>query len=456
MKKIFFYFLFLSLTLTMNGFGQASFYTGAIGINQSNGGRTRIFSDNQTTRQISRLTLLVGVSSTAVFDYDQDQDVSIPAATVGSPLSSDFEITSTINNSFSNLSPNVEASLNIYGWNNGAYLLVKTTVKNNEAAAINAVIGLEAMPQISNTYTGDTLEWNSSAQTLLMYDNVAAGIKFLSSTQKSLKVVDWLTIPHANDSLYYAWLTQNSFESPFIANSAGDGAAAHLGQDPVNIGAGDSAVFYYGISIGSDQATCLSNMDLCEAKYNQVIPVELTSFAASVVGKNVTLNWLTATEINNRGFEVQRKAQTGNFETIVFVEGNGTTQQPQAYNYTDKNLENGKYSYRLKQVDLSGSYSYSNIAEVEVKVPAKFGLNQNYPNPFNPTTTISYEVAKETNVSLKVYDIIGNEIATLVNEAKPAGTYQVIFDASNLSNGVYLYKIQAGNFSATKKLILMK
>ena len=440
----------------MDGFGQASFYTGAIGINQTNGGRTRVFSDNQTTRQISRLTLLVGVSSTAVFDYDEDQNGLIPAATVVSPPASDFEITSTINNSFSNLPPNVKASFNIYGWNNAAYLLIKATIKNNETTLINAVIGLEAMPQVNGTYTGDTVAWNSSAQTLLMYDNVAAGIKFLSSSQKALRVVDWLTIPHANDSLYYSWLTQNSFDPPFIANSAGDGAAAHLGQNPVNIGAGDSVVFYYGVSIGSNQAVCLSNMNLCQARYNQLIPVELTSFTASVSDKNVTLNWSTATETNNRGFEIQRKTSAGDFLTVAFVEGKGTTQEPQAYSYADKNIENGKYSYRLKQVDFSGSYSYSNVAEVEVKIPAKFGLNQNYPNPFNPTTTISYEIAKETNVSLKVYDVIGNEIATLVNETKPAGTYEVIFDASSLSNGVYFYKIQAGNFTATKKLILMK
>lgn len=186
------------------------------------------------------------------------------------------------------------------------------------------------------------------------------------------------------------------------------------------------------------------------------VPVELTSFAASVVGKNVTLNWATATETNNRGFEVQRRSSTGDFIAMAFVEGHGTTQQVQAYTYSDKNVESGKYSYRLKQVDLNGSFKYSNLVEVDVKVPNKFELSQNYPNPFNPTTTISYEIAKETIVSLKVYDVIGNEIATLVNETKPAGSYQVVFDAANLSNGVYFYKIQAGNFTATKKLILMK
>jgi photosystem II stability/assembly factor-like uncharacterized protein len=190
--------------------------------------------------------------------------------------------------------------------------------------------------------------------------------------------------------------------------------------------------------------------------FGDPVPVELTSFSAAVAGKNVTLNWATATEINNSGFEVQRKSTAGDFVSVTFIKGQGTTQEAQAYSYVDKNVESGNYSYRLKQIDLDGKAKFSSIVEVEVKVPNKFELSQNYPNPFNPTTTISYEVAKETNVSLKVYDVIGNEIATLVNETKPAGAYQVVFDASKLSNGVYLYKIQAGNFTATKKLILMK
>ncbi len=189
---------------------------------------------------------------------------------------------------------------------------------------------------------------------------------------------------------------------------------------------------------------------------NTAVPVELTSFTASIVDKNVTLNWTTATEINNYGFEVQRKSSNGDFVTIAFVEGHGTTQKPQSYSYTDKNVEYGRYSYRLKQVDYNGIFSYSDAVEVDARIPAKFGLSQNYPNPFNPSTTINYEVAKETNVSLKVYDAIGNEVATLVNETKAPGTYEVIFDASNLTNGVYFYKMQAGNFTATKKLVLIK
>lgn len=212
----------------------------------------------------------------------------------------------------------------------------------------------------------------------------------------------------------------------------------------------------YVVEATSNNAWAAGNSGTILKFVGNPVPVELKSFSASVVGKNVTLNWSTATETNNRGFEIQRKSSTGDFVQVAFVEGHGTSVEQQLYSYSDKNVESGKYSYRLKQVDLNGSFKYSNIVEVNVKVPNKFELSQNYPNPFNPTTTISYEIAKETIVSLKVYDVIGNEIATLVNETKPAGSYQVVFDAANLSNGVYFYKIQAGNFNATKKLILMK
>jgi hypothetical protein len=432
-----------------------SFYTGAIGVTQSNGGRTRVFSNNLTTRQIDRISLLVGTSSTAVFDYNEDQNGVVSAATVTSPTLSDFEVTSTIDNSYNSpaLPPNVEAQLNIHGWNNGAYLLVKVNVKNNEAQAINASIGLEIIPQVDGAYGNETVQWDATSKTVLMNKTEWVGIKFFSGLQTALRAFEWFS-GYGNDSVFYSWLTQNSFDAPFTAGV--DGAVAVLGQNPISIDAGQSTDFYYGISIGTDQASCLSNMSLCEAKYNLVVPVELTSFTASASGNAVNLNWSTATEINNRGFEIQRKSSTGNFLSIAFVEGKGTTQETQKYFYSDRIIESGKYSYRLKQVDFNGAYSYSNIVEVDARIPNKFGLNQNYPNPFNPTTTISYEIAKETNVVLKVYDAIGDLISTLINEMKPAGTYEIVFDASNFSNGVYFYQLQAGDFTAVKKLILMK
>ncbi len=445
--------LFCSL-FTLDVFSQ-SFYTGGIGITQSNGGRTRIFSDNLTTRQIERISILVGVSSSAVFDYNEDQDVLVNAANVTTPLLSDFELTSTINNSYSNLPPVVEASYNIYGWNNGAYLLVKTTVKNNEATSINAVVGLEAIPRINGTYENDTLQWDAASQMLLMHKSAYAGIKFISSSQKSLELVEW-TDPYANDSLYYTWLTQNSFDPQLIANSLGDGAVAVLGQDPVNINPGNSVVFYFGISIGTNQAECVDNMNLCAAKYLQVTPVELTSFTATSQNKQVSLNWSTATEINNNGFEIQRSNANSEFITIGFVRGNGTTTTQQEYSFIDKNMVDGIYSYRLKQIDYNGLYEYSDVIEVDVRSLDNYSLEQNYPNPFNPSTKIAYVLKEKTNVKLLVMNALGEEVAVLVNQTQEQGYHQLDFNASNLPSGIYFYSLQTDNFSETKKMLLMK
>jgi hypothetical protein len=186
------------------------------------------------------------------------------------------------------------------------------------------------------------------------------------------------------------------------------------------------------------------------------LPVELTFFTANVNGSTVSLNWTTATEINNRGFEIQRKSENANWENIGFVPGFGTTTESRSYNYLDNSVSNGKYFYRLKQIDFNGTFSYSSIVEANVETPIEFALNQNYPNPFNPSTIISYSVPQSSFVTIKVYDIIGNEVATLVNGNKQAGNYEVNFDASNLSNGVYMYSIKTDNFTSTKKMILMK
>ncbi len=160
-------------------------------------------------------------------------------------------------------------------------------------------------------------------------------------------------------------------------------------------------------------------------------PVELTSFTAVSKGDEVVLNWSTATELNNQMFEVQRKSENEDFFTIGFQKGHGTTSEPQNYTYTDKNLERNTYLYRLKQIDYSGTYQYSEEIEVAVKGILEFELSQNYPNPFNPVTSIKYSVSSSEIVMLKVYDVLGNEIATLVNEEKQPGTYEVEFNTSS-------------------------
>ncbi len=194
---------------------------------------------------------------------------------------------------------------------------------------------------------------------------------------------------------------------------------------------------------------------------DQVVPVEFIGFSANVNYRNVVLNWQTATEINNKGFEVQRLFVNHKFsinnlwERIGFVNGSGTTTETQSYSFKDINLQPGKYSYRLKQVDFDGTYKYSDVVDVEVE-PAAFSLSQNYPNPFNPTTNIQYQIPNRELVTLKVYDVLGNEVATLVNEEKQAGNYSVKFNGSNLASGIYFYKLSSGNFVQTRKMILLK
>lgn len=186
------------------------------------------------------------------------------------------------------------------------------------------------------------------------------------------------------------------------------------------------------------------------------VPVELTSFTAATNGKEVTLSWSTATELNNQGFELQRKFSSNDFATIGSVKGHGTTTSPNQYSYVDKLTDQGKYFYRLKQIDFDGTFEYSNVIDVEVRVLDKFVLEQNYPNPFNPRTTIGYVLQEKSNAKLTLLNSIGEEISVLVNEELDKGYHKVEFDGSNLTSGVYFYKIQAGSFIDTKKMILLR
>ena len=186
------------------------------------------------------------------------------------------------------------------------------------------------------------------------------------------------------------------------------------------------------------------------------LPVELTTFSASKIGSKVKLTWNTATEINSFGFEVERSVINDNWTKIGFVNGNGNSSSPKSYTFEDKNLTSGKYSYRLKQIDNNGSFEYSKTIKIDLGLPDKFELSQNYPNPFNPTTTISFSLPESGNVKLTLYNLIGQEIGTTVNEYKESGIHTINFDGSELNSGIYIYKLQAGSFVETKKMILMK
>jgi hypothetical protein len=192
------------------------------------------------------------------------------------------------------------------------------------------------------------------------------------------------------------------------------------------------------------------------------LPVELTSFTASTANNKVTLNWQTATEVNNYGFEVERRAVKSeqstrdSWQKIGFVSGAGMSNAPKEYSYSDASVCSGNYVYRLKQIDHDGTFKYSQSVEVSIQLPAQFMLNQNYPNPFNPNTIITYQLQSVNHVTLKVFDVLGKEVATLVNEVQQPGNKSVRFDASALASGIYYYRLQSGYFNQTKKLLLLK
>jgi len=198
------------------------------------------------------------------------------------------------------------------------------------------------------------------------------------------------------------------------------------------------------------------NSGICRVEFDKPLPVELSAFASTVMDNDVILNWTTSIEENNSGFYVERY-DNGMWKELGFVVGKGNSTTNTEYTYTDRDLNTGLYGYRLRQVDFNGNFEYMDLAGVvALGTPEKFMLSQNYPNPFNPTTTIVYGVPANGPVTLKVYDNLGREVRTLVNEPKTAGFYTLTFSAPDLSSGVYFYKLESGNFVTVKRMILMK
>jgi Secretion system C-terminal sorting domain len=230
------------------------------------------------------------------------------------------------------------------------------------------------------------------------------------------------------------------------------------------------------IVIGSGASIYVpSGADICAGTYGNItgniygegtqctqtpVPVELTSFTAESSENEITLNWTTATELNNQGFEIERSSDNQKFEKIGFGAGLGATTETKSYTYKIIEFYSGTQYYRLKQIDFDGTYEYSDAIEVEGLIPGQFTLFQNYPNPFNPGTKIRYQLPQESKVIIKLYDILGAEVITLINEKKEAGVYEVDFNAQSttgvLPSGIYIYRIVADGFVDTKKMILMK
>lgn len=194
---------------------------------------------------------------------------------------------------------------------------------------------------------------------------------------------------------------------------------------------------------------------------NDAVPVELVSFTGNLVGDNVRLEWRTATEQNNYGFEIERKLHRKDWQKIGFAAGHGTTTQPQSYQFEDTDfvsVANGQeIGYRLKQIDTDGAFEYSPEIYLRSAIPEKFELGQNYPNPFNPSTNISYSIARPGIVSMIIFDVRGSQIKQLVHRFHETGSYSISFDASRLSTGIYYYQLRLGaKVITTKKMLYLR
>lgn len=190
---------------------------------------------------------------------------------------------------------------------------------------------------------------------------------------------------------------------------------------------------------------------------NAPLPVELSSFTASLNQNNVDLEWQTKTEVNNYGFNVERKINEDEWSTIGFVEGHGNSTSPKNYSYKDDDLFSGgsRFSYRLKQINNDGTFEYSDIIEVEV-LPDQYELSQNYPNPFNPNTTIRFSLPEQTRLRINIYSILGELVKTIAEGIYEAGYHKVIFEANDLTSGTYIYRVESSEFVQTRKMLLLK
>jgi hypothetical protein len=192
--------------------------------------------------------------------------------------------------------------------------------------------------------------------------------------------------------------------------------------------------------------------------FNGTLPVELSAFSAAANGNSIRLDWSTNMEENNSGFEVQRKAASGEWIRAGFVNGRGNSSSPVNYTFSDRNLPKGSYNYRIKQIDFNGNFEIFELdSPVDIGIPEKFTLHQNYPNPFNPSTVISFELPYDSKVSLRIFDMSGREVSTLINnEFRSADYYSVTMNGASLSSGVYFYELRTSKEMQTGKMTLVK
>lgn len=287
----------------------------------------------------------------------------------------------------------------------------------------------------------------------------------LSATEgDSLVNLNWSPNPESDISLYVVY--RNTTNDNLTADSIA--AVIHPDTIYLDVNVINDTTYFYWITakdnIGDESYFSLPD----SATPSSQIPVELIGFTGTSNGNIVKLEWQTATETNNYGFEIERTSSPlpsneggdteggGDWRIIGFIPGHGTTTEPYNYSFKDEVISQGAFQYRLKQIDYNGSFTFSDEVNIDITLPLEFKLFQNYPNPFNPGTLISWQLALPNFVTLKIYDVLGSEVATLISKELQAGNYKIEFDGAEFPSGIYFYQLNADNFSDVKKMILTK
>lgn len=364
MRKIYLLFVLVMLGFTQL-YAQAEFNTGTMYVNVNTYGRIRLFSQDEV-RHLQRASILVGTPSGQVFDYDQDAESHDPTELVANPSWGDFEIYGSFDNTYSNNPPAVEVKLNAYGWTNKSFTVLKFDVKNLETAAMSATIGLDIIPELSETYGMDTVTYDAATGILRFHrgTDMNMGMKLLSADFSSLTSFEWFD-GYMTDAGYWGWMNSGGLQPRYVSNTA-DGPVTITAQAPVNIAPQASFEVFYAFAIGTTQQAMLAGLSEAQEKYDAL---------------------------------------------------------------------------------------FAGLGDISAN-PNALRLGNNHPNPFNGQTSISYYLPSNGKVSLRVFDQLGNEVATPVNEVQSTGIHTIDFDASGLAAGLYYYTLTFGSNRLTHKMII--
>ena len=353
-----------------------------------------------------------------------------------------------------------------------------------DSAVANYTSGFESNAPINLGYLGSSFYYNGSLDELAIFNAALSKSDIQNHYNKGRKGVGYCeafpTIKAPSNlkairdnidttNVKLSWDDNSTNELGFILQrKMGDSSSVNTYKIIDTLGfnitsyidstTSDTTKYTYRIyAYNADTVSVFSNI----ATITTPLPVELTTFTASAIGEKVTVAWETATEINNAGFSIERSKDNKKFSEITFIKGKGTSTEKSFYSYIDKSVLSGKYYYRLKQIDFDGTYQYLKSVEVDMGLPTNYSLEQNYPNPFNPSTTIRFALPADAKVNIKLYNTLGQEVSSILNTELNAGIHETIFNAANLSSGVYFYRLEAhgangSNFISTKRMILMK